>query len=538
MNLTFLTHQPLRIGLLLLVLALGLVGCADTNGEPVSVGEEAIQPVKNTKQKEDSDRESDSSRAEELHNPGFNPYACGPSMVWSWVPRPNTAYLSYTPDGTHIVFSSVSEGYTDFDRFAAASLYIVNADGTRLRLLVDANPVEGSRGEGVDFPYGFHADLSPDGTWILYTSCEYPMAGIRRDADEGPSRADFNYEIAVINPDGSGRQRLTENTILDQFPVWSPDGSRIAFVADFAIKRPLYRSTPRALYTMAADGSAVQPVEPAGLNNVAFAPPLWSPDGEYLAFVTRGYQVFTLYTIRADGAGERTRIGRVLNAPTRQLQRMPPPVPSWSPDGTLLAFATAAEERGAGVVSTIYTARPDGSEKRKMLDIPGNVSHVLWSPNGEYLGLVAWVWDGESDASTNFVHIARSDGAILGQVQLEEPWDPWHLPQISWSPTKPELLVVDIASNHVFLIQLGGSNIRKVDLLSAPLIRIAGLTPENAPMLAAWSPDGERIAASLWDINQPVRLYTVARDGTDMRELVTLDEDGNLAPANPPQDGS
>ena len=527
----------LCLGLLLLVV--GVAGCADTYGGQVLAGKEAAQPENTAKEKEEPDKESDSSRSEELHNPGFNPYACGPLRVWSWTPRPSTSFLSYTPDGAHVVFSSLPEGSTGINRFAASALYIVDADGARLRLLVDANPVEGSRGEGNDFPYGFHADLSPDGTRILYTSCEFPMAGARRDAGKELTRADFNYEIAVINLDDSGQQQLTENTYLDQFPVWSPDGSRIAFVADFAIKRPLNRSTPRALYTMAADGSDVQAVEPSGLNDVAFAPPLWSPDGEYLAFVTRGYQVFTLYTIRADGAGGRILIGRVLHTQSRRLQDMLPPVPSWSPDGELLAFATAAEEGESGVVSPVYTARPDGSEKRKLLDIPGNVSHVLWSPNGAYLGIVAWVWDGESDDSTIYVHVARSDGTVLGQVQLDEPWDPWDLPQILWSPTRPELLVVDVASNHVFLIQLDGSDLRTVDLLSMPHIRVAGWGPEDAPILAAWSPTGENVAVSFWNAGTKLHfLYTVARDGTDRRYIVNLDDDGKLAPANPPQGGA
>ncbi len=539
----------LRLGLLLLVL--GVTSCAATYGGQVSTGVDSTLPEKTAIEKVEPDRESDSSRSEELHGRGYNPYACGPLIVRGWQPRPSSSFLSYTPDGAYIVFSSPHEGNPGIFRFTASVLYIIDADGTRLRLLVDANPVEGRRrGALEDFPYGFHANLSTDGTRILYTSCAYSMAGTRRDAGKELSRADFNYEIAVINPDGSGRKRLTENQFLDQFPVWSPDGRRIAFIADFAIKRPLNHSTPpRALYTMAADGLDVQPVEPSGLNDVAFAPPLWSPNGEYLAFVTRGWQGFDLNTIRADGAGERTRIGRVLHKPTGQLlrwvlytqtlklQRMPPPVPSWSPDGELLAFATAAEEGESGVVSSVYTARPDGSEKRKLLDIPANVSHVLWSPNGEYLGIVAWVWDGESDDSTNYVHVARSDGTILGQVQLDEPWDPWDLPQISWSPTRPELLVVDVAWNHVFLIQFDGSGLRTVDLLSRPTIRIAGWGPEDAPTIAAWSPDGERIALYLWERGrkQPNHLYTVARDGTDMRELVNLDDDGKLAPANAPQ---
>ena len=62
------------------------------------------------------------------------------------------------------------------------------------------------------------------------------------------------------------------------------------------------------------------------------------------------------------------------------------------------------------------------------------------------------------------------------------------------------------------------------------------------PYFAAWSPDGSRIAvytpAALFDSVSPTQLYTVAPDGTDRRDLIRVDDDGNLALANPSEDGS
>ncbi|NIV59296.1 MAG: hypothetical protein GWN48_28980, partial [Actinobacteria bacterium] len=56
---------------------------------------------------------------------------------------------------------------------------------------------------------------SPDGTRIAFTSF--------RDGDG---------EIYVMNADGTGLTRLTNDPATDQDPVWSPDGSQIAFVSD------------------------------------------------------------------------------------------------------------------------------------------------------------------------------------------------------------------------------------------------------------------------------------------------------------------
>ena len=46
-------------------------------------------------------------------------------------------------------------------------------------------------------------------------------------------RSKYNYEISrTINLDGYGQRRLTENVLSDHYPVWSPDGSRIAFICE------------------------------------------------------------------------------------------------------------------------------------------------------------------------------------------------------------------------------------------------------------------------------------------------------------------
>lgn len=61
-----------------------------------------------------------------------------------------------------------------------------------------------------------------------------------------------------MNADGSDLERLTNNPASDGLPVWSPNGSRIAFASD--------RDGDFEIYTMASDGSDVKRVT----NNAAF----------------------------------------------------------------------------------------------------------------------------------------------------------------------------------------------------------------------------------------------------------------------------
>ena len=61
-----------------------------------------------------------------------------------------------------------------------------------------------------------------------------------------------NWEIYIMNPDGSRQERLTRNGAGDYSPVWSPTGEQILFVSD--------RNGFRDLYVMDADGSRVRRV--------------------------------------------------------------------------------------------------------------------------------------------------------------------------------------------------------------------------------------------------------------------------------------
>ena len=60
------------------------------------------------------------------------------------------------------------------------------------------------------------------------------------------SRRDDNWEIYVMNADGSGEKRLTRNPSHDASPAWSPDGRKIAFIRN--LRNP-------DIYVMNADGS-------------------------------------------------------------------------------------------------------------------------------------------------------------------------------------------------------------------------------------------------------------------------------------------
>ena len=130
---------------------------------------------------------------------------------------------AWSPDGKSIAFSS--------DRDGNREIYAMNADGSNVRRLTNTGGVVSDvQLDGLDADPAW----SPDGRRIAFNS--------NRDGD---------YEIYVMNADGSGQRNLTDNASLDALPAWSPDGREIVFESERAEKGN------RDVYVMSASNGTV-----------------------------------------------------------------------------------------------------------------------------------------------------------------------------------------------------------------------------------------------------------------------------------------
>ena len=207
-------------------------------------------------------------------------------------------------------------------------------------------------------------------------------------------------DIWVMEPDGSNQHPLTNDRVVDIFPEWSPDGSKIAWT----------RGGPGPggeLWVMNADGSGSTRIT---FNSFSDFDPTWAPDGETLAFRSRRAGNTDIFTINIDGTGER-RLTRAPESDTR---------PDWSPTGARITFSRL------GATCNIFTMRQDGSDVRKLTDdaLDAVISH--YSPSADrimftdnFCGFV------ESD-----VFVMRPDGSDVTQItdtsenELSNAWSP------------------------------------------------------------------------------------------------------------------
>jgi len=160
------------------------------------------------------------------------------------------------------------------------------------------------------------------------------------------SERDGNYELYVINPDGSGATRLTNTPLAsDREPAWSPDGNRIAFVSD--------RDGNPEIYTMSVTGDGGGFIAPTRLTNnpADDTAPTWSPDGARIAFVSGRSGNDEIFVMNADGTNQTN----VSNNPHDDNE------PAWSPDGAKIAFTSARD-----INEEVYSMDATGSAQTNL----------------------------------------------------------------------------------------------------------------------------------------------------------------------------
>lgn len=169
-------------------------------------------------------------------------------------------------DGSKIVFGSQREG--DFD------IYTMDADGSNVTRLTEKIGYDGG-------PW-----FSPDGKQIVWRAWHPETA---KDKAQWADNMRNNYIIAtpldlwIMSSDGSNKKRLIENGATNWAPSWHPDGKRIIFSSNMDDWHEDLKKFGHnfELYLINSDGSGLERIT---INDVFDSFPMFSPDGKKLAF--------------------------------------------------------------------------------------------------------------------------------------------------------------------------------------------------------------------------------------------------------------
>lgn len=257
---------------------------------------------------------------------------------------------------------------------------------------------------------------------------------------------DGNYEIYIVNADGSNPINLTQNSAHDQVPAWSADGSRIVFSSNRG-------SAAYHIFSMLQDGTDVIQLTNTADNDYD---PAWSPDGAQIAFKRVGGGQNWLYVMAADGSNQQ-QITQINGAygPLR-----------WSPDGAQIAYAS-----GVSGNYEIYVINPDGTNRVNLTNTPGTDYAPDWSPDSAKIIFTS------GRSGTDKVWRMNRDGS--NQQQVDGSGLPEH--QSAYSPDASKILFFNtLAPTSVYVMNADGSDQRF--LFTAPG---GNIWPNWQPRLAA-----------------------------------------------------
>lgn len=415
---------------------------------------------------------------------------------------------AFSPDGEHILTLF-------FRRDNVSQIALVTVRDGSVRIL-----------RSLDWFYPKKIDISPDGRFAVYDSIT---------GEESPAR-----EILVIALDGSFETSLTEHPANDLAPLWTPDGTAVAFASDrrgsmdlwmvpvdegrvagqaALVKPDLGRALPmaftrdgRLFYGLrtgrtdtyvagfdSASGSLTEQPVPVGGAQGANRGPEWSPDGRFLAFLSR---------VGTENFGQEHRAVTILELSTERETVLSPRLAHlerlrWSPDSASLLLSGSDSQGRAGLFTMDV---PAGEARQAVVDRGWSFRGIEgdWSADGRSIYFVQQAEQGGS--------IIRSHHLLTGlRRDVYRPPSPARIYALRRARTRDALAFAQssIGGKRKSLLVLEPSTQDAGEILHLQYGNFSGID---------WNVDDEGLLVST-DAARGPALWSVSLAGADPRQL-------------------
>jgi Tol biopolymer transport system component len=258
------------------------------------------------------------------------------------------------------------------------------------------------------------------------------------------------------------------------WPRWSPDGKQIAYVINQQYTGLPNQNWGGDIAVSAPDGSNERIVFKRPQSGVSIEGLAWAHDG-------RGFYAGFLETTIREGRfiGQTLKLDHVdLATGARRTLLDDAAYPTTSPDGTI-AYITFSNSAGPG---GLWTAKPDGSDRRMILETSGRFLGVLsprFAPDGRSIAFAAVTGNAQADPPRGTRSAFRWPWQARPAAAHGLPMDIWTVavsgdeprkltdmledePSPAWSPDGAEIAV--IATGGLYVVPAGGGDDRKVGL--------------------------------------------------------------------------
>jgi Tol biopolymer transport system component/DNA-binding winged helix-turn-helix (wHTH) protein len=357
--------------------------------------------------------------------------------------KPNDKTVSYLADadGSNEIALSFYSGNYDWSPDSKKIVYQQNVSVGDPDIFTYT--LETGNSENItNLPTAFDAEhsFSPDGKQIVFVSLR-----------------DGNAELYLMNVDGSDVRRLTNHPAWDSHPVFSPDGTTIAFSSDQAAENS-------DVYMMNVDGSNVRRLTDWPTNEWV-EPGCWSADGTQIAFTSDRYDGYEdIFVTSAEMFGARL----ILADDENDLSD-----PSYSPNGDHMIYQSNIPDKSG----ELRILDVQSGQTRSLLKTENTDTAPVFSPDGE------WIAFQNKITGNTEICLIKTDGSDLTNLTNNTARDTGP----AFSPDGKQII---FASNRdgnyghyaLFVMNADGSEQREI------YSNVSGMS-----LSPVWMPDGREI---------------------------------------------
>ncbi|MBE0674123.1 MAG: PD40 domain-containing protein [Bacteroidales bacterium] len=427
---------------------------------------------------------------------GVNPYITGEPKrltrnIGAWDNMINS--FCWSGNGKWIAFNAELGKMT-----SSTSIYVIPSEGGDAQKVKVPSHICG-------WPSEFRLSLSPDGKILAYAS----------------GWLDYNArttQIYTIPVNGNEAKELTEPGTWD--PAWSPDGSRIAFVK---FSRDNERNEYSELLVIPAQGGTPKKLIDRQLGQIRG--PVWSPDGKMIAYIKRPAMEDPkeIWLVQLTNEGDPVGTPLKVDLPLESFHT----IAGWTPDNKIGVQLTNPE------YEIIYTVPAAGGIATQVTP-QGWVSYPKWSPDGKR---IYFRWDGGKIASV------PSEGGAVDSIQLDSEFVTGTAVPGSGNEISPDGKTIVFAGMKNFYE--GDKKNWEVDIFTVPVEggkpkQLTSISNDLQDRFPCWSPNGNSIAfirPEIIDKKYFMHIYTISRDGENLRRITDKSDSVAWAPLDWTQDG-